>query len=231
MKQGAEWLERPKVTCSIPETAGVVSPNRTVKLCPALCFWIRASVKYQKNMNVVWSIMTSLSFSFWYCRMISIIRSTITGMSALIQQSLRWSGALWHHCAIVHQWHHPSILQVHSVILFFLCFSCVFIRLLVVISLRLPGGLLQDLLIMLWNVSRTPFRTYWSSALMVSPSGSAPYPTTGGGRWDEAQSNRECWLLSDVCGDKIQNKGEEKHPTSSVWSIWGSKCYGMCYVI
>lgn len=46
---------------------------------------------------------------------------------------------------------------------------------------------------------RNPFRTYWSSAPMVNPSGSAPYPATGGGRWGAAQSNRECWLLSDAC--------------------------------
>lgn len=54
--------------------------------------------------------------------------------------------------------------------------------------------------------SRTWFRTYWSSARRVSPSGSAPYPTTGGGRWDAARSNTGCWSLSDVCRDKIQLK-------------------------
>lgn len=58
--------------------------------------------------------------------------------------------------------------------------------------------------------SRTLFRTYWSSALMVNPSGSGPYPTTGGGHWDATQSNRVCWWLSDVCRDKTENKGEDK---------------------
>lgn len=43
------------------------------------------------------------------------------------------------------------------------------------------------------------FKTCWSSAPRANPSESAPYPTTGGGRWDGAQSNRECWLQSVVC--------------------------------
>lgn len=57
---------------------------------------------------------------------------------------------------------------------------------------------------MLWNVRWVwpPFRTYWSSALTGSPSGSGPYLTTGGGRWDAARSNRECWWPSGVCRGK-----------------------------
>lgn len=66
--------------------------------------------------------------------------------------------------------------------------------------------------------SRNPFRTYWSSELRVNPSGSAPYPTTGGGHWDAALSSKGCWLLSGVCWDKIQQMGKDKVPTSSTWS-------------
>lgn len=66
--------------------------------------------------------------------------------------------------------------------------------------------------------TRNLFRTYWSSELRVNPSGSAPYPTTGGGHWDAAQSSKGCWLLSAVCWDKIQQMDKDKVPISSAWS-------------
>lgn len=142
----------------------------------------------QSNARRMWSgPLWHHVLSLWYCRLISICRPTTAQMSAFIL-SLRSPGPVGDPCVNVHRWHHPHILQVHS-------FFCVFHN--VVSSCQF-----ECLTVSLGSL----FRTYWSSALMVSPSGSAPYPATGGGRWDAARSNRECWSQSAVCGETFSMK-------------------------
>lgn len=141
--------------------------------------------------------------SFLYCRMISIIRLMI--MSAWCwsnrARSTVTSLLTFHYCPLATSFSYPP-----GPVGIFLC-VLFFVRTSFKTAWWSPlGHTVQALWNVIWlNVSnsRTLFRTYWSSALRVNPSGSTPYPTTGGGRWDEVQSNRECWLLSDVCRDKI----------------------------
>lgn len=121
-----------------------------------------------------------------------------------------------------------ALLQVHCPTVFFVfsfLFFCIFLFVFVVLKMMSihqssVTTYCQHVIKRLWFSSvlwQTPFMTYWSNALREIPSGSAPYPTTGGGRWGAAQSNRGCWLLSDAWG---RNKARAECYRNIYYQLW-----------